>query len=234
MIAVQAETGRHATPGLSELGEQRFDAIGATAPGCSRRDEAPARCHADAVHGRRQPDTPARPRPAGELVDAARSSGTHVRLTIMGPVVPLPSGVDLCAYRIVQEALTNARQQTHARRCRRRGPALLVRVLQSAFRDDGPGPDGPADSGHGLLGIRERAAMVGGTLHAGPGEGVASWTPTCRSAVQARRFRPGGCRPRGALDRVGLAVSAPDVTASASSPQMRRASRVTASEAGRR
>jgi signal transduction histidine kinase len=170
MIAVQAETGRHATPGLSELGQQRFDAIGATA----RDALVEMRRLLGVMRTRSTVDANRTPQPGldrlGELVAAARASGTHARLTITGPVVPLPTGVDLCAYRIVQEALTNARQ--HAP-----GAAVDVDlhyssdVLHLRVRDDGPGPVGPADSGHGLLGMRERAAMVGGTLHAGPGDG---------------------------------------------------------------
>jgi signal transduction histidine kinase len=169
MIAVQAETARHTTPGLSELGQQRFEAIGATA----RDALTEMRRLLGVMRTRSNVDASRAPQPGlarlSELVDAARASGTHVRLRIEGPVVPLPTGVDLSAYRIVQEALTNARQ--HAA-----GAAVDVDVRYSPaalylrVRDDGPGPMGPTDSGHGLLGMRERAAMVGGTLHAGAGD----------------------------------------------------------------
>jgi signal transduction histidine kinase len=76
--------------------------------------------------------------------------------------------VELSAYRIVQEALTNVRK--HAP-----GAAATVELAWTADRllvrvaDDGPGADGTP--GHGLAGMRERAASVGGTLDAGPGSG---------------------------------------------------------------
>jgi signal transduction histidine kinase len=170
MIAVQAETARHTTPGLSELGQQRFDAIGMTA----RDALTEMRRLLGVMRTRSTVDASRMPQPGlgrlSELVDAARASGTHVRLRVEGPVVPLPTGVDLSAYRIVQEALTNARQ--HAP-----GAAVDVDVRYSLtglylrVRDDGPGPTGPIDSGHGLLGMRERASMVGGALHVSAGDG---------------------------------------------------------------
>jgi len=104
-----------------------------------------------------------------ELVEAARAAGTPVRLTLSGTPAPLPVGVDLSAYRIVQEALTNARQ--HAP-----GAAVEVEVaytddmLRLRIRDDGPGSTQANPSGHGLHGMRERAALAGGTLTAGPAE----------------------------------------------------------------
>jgi signal transduction histidine kinase len=85
-------------------------------------------------------------------------------------VASLPTGVDLCAYRILQEALTNAR---------RHAPGARVDVelgysedvLRLRVRDYGPGPTEPDSDGQGLLGMRERAIMVGGTLSAGPADG---------------------------------------------------------------
>jgi signal transduction histidine kinase len=93
-----------------------------------------------------------------------------VRLVLEGRVVPLAPGVELTAYRIVQEALTNAR---------RHAPGATVDVelrytadgLHLRVRDNGPGPRGSEPDGHGLLGMRERAAMVGGSLRAGPAPG---------------------------------------------------------------
>jgi signal transduction histidine kinase len=93
-----------------------------------------------------------------------------VRLVVHGHVVVLPPGIDLTAYRIVQEALTNARR--HAP-----GAAVEVEVafgddvLQVRVRDEGPGSADADPDGHGLLGMRERAAMVGGTLRAGTAPG---------------------------------------------------------------
>ncbi len=92
-----------------------------------------------------------------------------MRLIVRGRVVPLPAGVDLAAYRIVQESLTNAR---------RHAPGAAVEVelgygedrLRLRVRDDGPGPSG-GKGGHGLVGMRERAAAAGGSLRSGPADG---------------------------------------------------------------
>jgi signal transduction histidine kinase len=115
------------------------------------------------------------PQPSIERVDTliehVERAGLPVRLTIEGDEVPLPAGVDLCAYRIVQEALTNALK--HA------GPAraeVLLRYQASGLdievRDDGRGPSSPNGdgSGHGLIGMRERVALYGGRLRTGPRE----------------------------------------------------------------
>ncbi len=109
-----------------------------------------------------------------ELLNTYRAAGLPVRATVHGEVHPLPASAQLCAYRIVQEALTNT--LTHAGPCTaevvlRYGPhALLVSVS-----DDGAGPIGPASgregdggiAGHGLLGMRERTALLGGEFTAG-------------------------------------------------------------------
>src|SRR6266545_5277632 len=110
MIAVQAETARLATAGMPEEGRRRLEAIGATARdalGEMRRLLAVLRAD---VGG----DAERAPQPGldrlDELLDSARAAGTRCRLTLRGQAVPLPPGVDLAAYRIVQEALTNARR----------------------------------------------------------------------------------------------------------------------------
>jgi signal transduction histidine kinase len=87
---------------------------------------------------------------------------------VHGKVTPLEPGVELTAYRIVQEALTNSRR--HAP-----GAAVDVELdyadtaLRLRVRDNGPGlgPPGEVADGHGLLGMRERAAMVGGVVRVG-------------------------------------------------------------------
>jgi signal transduction histidine kinase len=102
-----------------------------------------------------------------EVRDAA--SGAGVRLIVSGPVQPLDPGVELTAYRIVQEALTNARRHAPGAavdvELRYAPDDLVVRVY-----DNGPGPpavDPDAPPGHGLAGMRERAAAVGGRVTAG-------------------------------------------------------------------
>jgi signal transduction histidine kinase len=106
------------------------------------------------------------------LLEQIERAGLPVRLDVEGERVPLPAGVDLCAYRIVQEGLTNALK--HA------GPAQAEVLLRYAprgldveVRDDGRGNgSGNGDgAGHGLIGMRERVALYGGALQTGPRDG---------------------------------------------------------------
>ena len=101
------------------------------------------------------------------LVDTYRSAGLPVRTETAGEPRPLPAAADLCAYRIIQEALTNTLK--HA------GPSRAVvgldygaEVLQVEIADDGSGSRG-AHIGHGLVGMRERTALLGGRFESGPG-----------------------------------------------------------------
>lgn len=106
----------------------------------------------------------------GELAERVGAAGVPVRLRTEGVVRRLPAGVGLCAYRVVQEALTNVLK--YARPCR---ATVLVSyggdVLVIIVRDDGSRPV-PAirtgSGGHGLIGMRERARILGGTVTAGP------------------------------------------------------------------
>jgi signal transduction histidine kinase len=162
MIAVQAETARLTTPDLTSLGAQRFSEIGDRArAGLTEMRRLLGVLREDTDGG-----ADLQPQPGlaqlVDLLDDARQSG-GARLIVSGAPVPLDPGVELAAYRIVQEALTNARR--HAP-----GAAVDVELrygkdLRVRIRDNGPGPDNPA--GHGLAGMRERAAAVGGTLHTG-------------------------------------------------------------------
>ena len=105
------------------------------------------------------------------LVEAARQAGVSVELSVPPALDQVPSGVGVCAYRIVQESLSNASQ--HAP-----GAAVTVSVDHDAGAvllrvANGPGgPAGPAPNergpGHGLTGMRERVALLGGSLSAGP------------------------------------------------------------------
>jgi signal transduction histidine kinase len=124
-----------------------------------------------------------------ELLDQIREAGVAVQFATEGEPRPLPASLDLSAYRIVQEALTNVLKHSAARRA-----AVTIRYLPEELRltiaDTGggrPQPGAAADGGHGLVGMRERAAMFGGRLAAGPEPGggyrVSVTLPLARSHV---------------------------------------------------
>ncbi|MEU0570581.1 sensor histidine kinase, partial [Nonomuraea sp. NPDC005983] len=173
MVAVQAETARLAIPGMPDAGAQRLLAIGDTARAAlteMRRLLGVLREDAETDAADRQPQPGLRLRELNDLLDESRAaSGTGTRLILRGSPVTLDPGVELAAYRIVQEALTNARR--HAP-----GAAVDVELhytgdaLRLLVRDNGPGAS-TAGEGHGLSGMRERAAAVGGELRAGPATG---------------------------------------------------------------
>ena len=105
-----------------------------------------------------------------ELVEQVRQSGLPVELTVEGTPVKLPAGVDLSAYRIVQEALTNT--------LRHAGPAHAWVAVRYAGQDveievanDGKSEHDGDGGGHGLVGMRERVALCGGELESGPRPG---------------------------------------------------------------
>jgi signal transduction histidine kinase len=158
---------------MPAAGAQRLSAIGDTARSAlteMRRLLGVLREDADDDMAGRRPQPGLRQ--LTELLDAARdASGAGARLIVRGWLPPLDPGAELAAYRIVQEALTNARR--HAP-----GAAVDVELHYTAdalavrIRDNGPGPS-PAvpDGGHGLAGMRERAAAVGGELRTGAAPG---------------------------------------------------------------
>ena len=191
MIAVQAETARLATPGMPPAGAARLLEIGNTARagltemrrllGVLREDAraaGPGELGASRLGADRHPQPGLRQ--LSELIDEARdASGTGTRFIVSGPPVTLDPGVELAAYRIVQEALTNARR--HAP-----GAAVDVELrfsddsLRLRIRDNGPGPPqggsailvtAEATGGHGLPGMCERAAAAGGELRSGAAPG---------------------------------------------------------------
>ena len=109
-----------------------------------------------------------------ELVGLAREAGLDVKLEVASPPVELPGATDQAAYRILQESITNA--------IRHAGPARVVvsvtygpSDLELLVADDGHGPRdagrGAGDAGRGIVGMRERAALLGGELTAGSGPG---------------------------------------------------------------
>ncbi|MEE4423485.1 sensor histidine kinase [Streptomyces bugieae] len=168
MIAVQAEGATYTTPGLSPQARDGFQQIAASA----RSSMAELRRLLSVL--RTGPDDKAgtAPQPTldalDDLITQHRSVGGEVELRISGERVALPTSWELSAYRIVQEGLTNARR--HAP-----GAHTVVEIgycsdrLAVRIADDGPGPAGPTHTGHGLVGMQERAALLGGKLTAGPG-----------------------------------------------------------------
>jgi signal transduction histidine kinase len=110
-----------------------------------------------------------------ELLDQARAGGLPVRLVEHGARPPLPPGLELTVYRVVQEALTNVRRHAGPAETQVRmsyGDAELALEVVNAPPEPGRAPrpapgDGP---GHGLVGMRERARLYGGALDAGPAE----------------------------------------------------------------
>lgn len=112
------------------------------------------------------------PQPAigdlSSLLDQARESGLPVKLSVKGQERPLPAVVQLCVYRIVQESLTNALKHAGA------AEAQVIldyrdREIAISVVDNGAGPKDGA-GGHGLLGMRERVALLGGRFEADAGD----------------------------------------------------------------
>ncbi len=196
LMVVQAEAGPVVLPGAPDKAVEVFDSISATGKqalaqmrqllGVLRTEDAAGRAPQPGVHG------------LDELAAAVREAGLPVELVVTGSGLPLPAGVDLSAYRIVQEALTNCLR--HAGPARAwvsldyGGQTLRLSVIDDGVGADGVGADGvgvdgvgadgvgangvgadgvganghtPA-AGNGLVGMGERARLLGGRVHAGP------------------------------------------------------------------
>jgi signal transduction histidine kinase len=169
LIAVRAETAPYRLADLPESARAEFGSLSEVAR------EALAEMRR--LLGVLRHDQPAALAPQPQLadlpalIDAARQAGVSVELSAPPALGRVPPGVGVCAYRIVQESLSNASQ--HAP-----GAAITVSVLHDAGAvllrvANGPtGAAGPSGSehgpGHGLTGMRERVALLGGSLSAGP------------------------------------------------------------------
>jgi signal transduction histidine kinase len=121
---------------------------------------------------RRPEEAPAlAPQPSLEhldrLIEQVREAGLGVQVRIEGTPAQLPPGVDLTAYRLIQEGLTNALKHAQASRA-----SVLVRYgdgeVELVVSDNGRGDGDAQAGGHGLIGMRERASVYGGELEAGP------------------------------------------------------------------
>ena len=165
LIVLQARGGRRVLetrPGETRAALDAIEHAGAQALGEMRRMLELLREQGD--------DVTLAPRPSlrdlDDVVARVRATGLHVDVDVQGEPVDLPPGIDISAYRIVQEGLTNALKHAgpaHARLVVRYAPdALEVQVV-----DDGAGGGNGDGSGLGLAGLRERVAVYGGVLEAG-------------------------------------------------------------------
>jgi hypothetical protein len=172
LIAVRAETASYRLPGLPESARAEFGSLS--------EEAREALAETRRLLGVLRDDQPAALAPQPQLadlpalVDTARQAGLSVELSVPVSLHQVPSGIGLCAYRIVQESLANASQ--HAS-----GAAVAVSVDHDVAAvllrvANGPGghasPAGPSPNergpGYGLTGMRERVALLGGSLSAGP------------------------------------------------------------------
>lgn len=103
------------------------------------------------------------------LVDQVRQAGTPVQLQVNGPKKPLPTGVDISSYRIVQEALTNTMKHAGSGACAQVVVTYAADEVRLEVTDNGSGGSSSGGTGNGLKGMRERVALLGGELAAGRG-----------------------------------------------------------------
>jgi signal transduction histidine kinase len=119
------------------------------------------------------PEAPTEPAPGlahlDGLLDTFRNAGLPVEFALAEGTTSLPAAVDLAAFRIIQEALTNVRKHAGAEAKAEVSVLRVGHTIEITVLDNGKGTGEPADGGgHGLLGMRERVTALGGTLNAGP------------------------------------------------------------------
>jgi signal transduction histidine kinase len=167
LMVLQAGAARQALDWQPARARQPLLAIettGREAMGELRRMLTVLRGHSDADDMAPQPSL----RHLDVLLGQMRAAGMPVRLAVEGSVDNLPKGVDLSAYRIIQEALTNSlKHSSHS--AVDVGVRRIENAIEVEVQDAGPALNGDAAGvGHGLIGMRERATLYGGTLEAGP------------------------------------------------------------------
>jgi signal transduction histidine kinase len=168
LIAVRAETAPYRLAGLPESAQAEFGSLSQVA----REALAEMRRLLGVLRDDQPADLAPQPELADlpSLVDAARQAGLSVELSVPAALDHVPSGVGLCAYRIVQESLSNASQHAPGAAVTvsvgHDSGAVLLRVTNGPGESAGPSENNH-DSGHGLTGMRERVAMLGGSLSAG-------------------------------------------------------------------
>jgi len=152
------EEDRASAGGIAELGRDAMAELHRTLELLRGEDELAERAPRPALCDLRQ------------LAEQSRRGGLEVELGIEGTVRPLPASFELCTYRIVQEALTNVRRHAGTEHATVH-LCFGADALEVSIEDDGAGaPAASTFAGHGLRGMRERAAMLGGTINAGPRE----------------------------------------------------------------
>jgi signal transduction histidine kinase len=175
VIAVQSGVGAHVASTQPEEAAKALAAIEAT----SRAALTELRRLLGVLRQEDEPQGDLAPVPGladldGLLAEVAKA-GLAVRLQVEGRPAQLPAGVDLSAYRIVQEALTNVVKHAGSARAqvaiRYRDHEVLVEVTDDGRGAAAPTGDGRARVGHGLIGMRERVAVFGGDLEVGPRPG---------------------------------------------------------------
>jgi signal transduction histidine kinase len=158
VIAVQAGTGRYVIDESPDVAKEALASI----EQASRDALLEMRRLLSVLRGEDATDVGLRPAPGladiSTLVAASADAGLQVHLDVRGKPFALPAGADLCAFRIVQEALTNVRRHAGAQH------AWVTiswspHAVELDVGDDGSGPGGSSDGGHGLAGMRERAAL---------------------------------------------------------------------------
>jgi len=172
LIAVRAETAPYRLTGLPEPAQAEFGSLSEVA----REALAEMRRLLGVLRHDQPPDLAPQPELADlpSLVDTARHAGLSVELSAPAALDHVPSGVGVCAYRIVQESLSNASQHapgapvtvsvTHD------SGAILLRVANGPAGHSAPSGNEPRP-GHGLTGMHERVALLGGSLSAAPAPG---------------------------------------------------------------
>jgi signal transduction histidine kinase len=157
LLDQQPDQARTALSAINDASAEALREMRAVLGVLRRVDEAPPRAPAAGLH---QLDA---------LVERSAGAGLKVDVKIEGEPRPLPAGIDLAAYRIVQESLTNVARHAHAQEAivhlAYRESGLTVQI-----DDDGRGcvTTASPDGGNGIIGMRERAAALGGDLQAGP------------------------------------------------------------------
>jgi signal transduction histidine kinase len=168
VMTVQASAVRRrlrADQAVERQALETVEAVGREALAEMRRMVGVLRQDGDAAPDREPPPGLAQ---IDRLVEKFRAAGLPVQLSATGEPAHLAPGLDLTAYRLLQEGLTNTLRHAVS-------PSLVTvtidhrdDVLELAVRDDGRAPVLGAEPGHGLLGMHERVAVYGGTLRTGP------------------------------------------------------------------